>query len=276
MIKTSTQKLLSKSIVVTFLIIPFLSSIISTFHLIDFFKLGNWTWMSVILGVAFEVGSVASLLIITILDKIKLWMIYTIFIILVSMQIIGNVYFSFDFINKQLLINSQWLKSATELFSYILGNDIQTIKIFLSFLIGTPIPLISLMFLKSTVDYLKFKNEIIQPAQINQSIENSKINNPIEIQPKVNIIKNEIDNVKNTNISERGTIKPTKEGIYGTGAGYNTSNNSNNSETNQEAIKVETENKNPIIKTDTKLNAPIIFDSEDPEAIAILQNNTPK
>jgi hypothetical protein len=200
--------------------------------------------MSAGLGVAFEIGAIASLLALTILDKIKSWMIYTIFSILVAMMIIGNVYFSFDYINQALIEDANWLNSAREFFSYLLGNDLQTIKIFLAFLIGTPIPLISLLFLKSTVDYLKpHENE--------------------------NEITNIDQNVKNTDITERRAIDTTKEVVYGTGARYPETNNTNISTTDKKSDYIENENQNKNID-ETMLpgyNPPHIIAIDDPERI---------
>lgn len=244
-IKQKTQTTLSKLILAAFLAIPLISSIISMFHLVEFFELGNTSWMALGLGISFEIGSIASLLTMTILDKIKSWMIYSIFIILVSLQIIGNVYFSFDYINKALIENVQWLNSAVELFSYIFGNDLQTIKIFLAFLIGTPIPLIALLFLKSTVDYLKpdnVQNKIIQ------------------------------ENVTNTNTTGRRTGQSTKENIHREGTGYNKEFSTSNRNTDIETSKEENENNNKNIEIGTEnfnkkigLNAPIIVSNDDPE-----------
>jgi len=241
-IKTKTQALLSKSIIITFLTVPILSSFISTFHLFRFFELGNWSWMAIILGVAFEIGSVASLLTITILDKIKSWMIYSIFFILVFMQILGNIYFSFDYINQALLEDPNWLNSARDFFSYLLGNDLQTIKIFLAFLIGTPIPLISLLFFKSIVDYLK---------------------------PNENETINIDQNVTNTNITERRTFDTTKEVVHGTGTGYPETNNTSISTSDKKSNYIENENQNKDINDimPPGYNPPHIIAADDPERI---------
>lgn len=135
----------------SFLLVPLLSSFISTIHIVDFFGLGNYKWMAVLLAIAFEIGSIASALSITVLDKIKKWVIFSMFFILIFFQIVGNVYFSFNYISG---LDTATLKNAQEFFGYFVENNITDFKIYLSFLIGLPIPLISLAFLKSLVDYL--------------------------------------------------------------------------------------------------------------------------
>lgn len=149
------SNLLRKVVIGTFLSVPAISSIISTIHLIDLFNLGNPTWLSILLAVTFELGSIASLLAISVIDRIKTGAIWFIFFILSGLQIIGNVYYSYSFTSDQLLANPVFLTNFMDLFSFITGEEIRDVKIFLSCIIGIPIPLIALFFLKSNIDYLK-------------------------------------------------------------------------------------------------------------------------
>ena len=48
-------------IIGSFVTLYLLVSIISTIHVIDFFKLSNPTWLAVSLAIGFEVGAAASL-----------------------------------------------------------------------------------------------------------------------------------------------------------------------------------------------------------------------
>lgn len=149
------SSLLRKIVIGTFLSVPAISSIISTIHLIDLFNLGNPTWLSILLAVTFELGSIASLLAISVIDRIKTGAIWFIFFILSGLQIIGNVYYSYSFTSDQLLANPTFLTNFMDLFSFITGEEIRDVKIFLSCIIGIPIPLIALFFLKSNIDYLR-------------------------------------------------------------------------------------------------------------------------
>lgn len=149
------SSLIRKIVIGTFLSVPAISSIISTIHLIDLFNLGNPTWLSILLAVTFELGSIASLLAISVIDRIKVGAIWFIFFILSGLQIIGNVYYSYSFTSDALLSNPTFLTNFMDLFSFITGDEIRDVKIFLSCIIGIPIPLIALFFLKSNIDYLK-------------------------------------------------------------------------------------------------------------------------
>ena len=89
---------LRKIVIGSFLSVPVLSSLISTIHIITFFGLGNMSWMAIILALAFEIGSIASLMTLTVLDKVNRFAVWFIFFVLVVMQMLGNVYYTYDFI----------------------------------------------------------------------------------------------------------------------------------------------------------------------------------
>lgn len=192
------SKWIRNSIIGTFISVPIFSSFISTVHLIDLFSLGNASWIAILLSLTFELGSIASFLVLTILGKVKRSLVWFIFFVLSFMQIIGNVYYSFDYINKNIQSNPALLKSFIELFSFFLGDDTQTIKVFLSCLIGIPIPLISLSFLKSLIDYIKEDDvvEIKTETQKEALPETENINSTINTEEKIDTgeLKSELTN----------------------------------------------------------------------------------
>ncbi len=158
---------IQKITIISFIIVPILSSFISTLHIVDFFGLGNYKWMAIFLAVAFEIGALSSALSITVLDKIKKWVVYFIFSVLLFFQIIGNVYFSFNYISEMLVSDPNSIKNAREFFGYFWEMSDTDFKVYLSFLIGVPIPAISLAFLKSLIDYLsKTMEELKEKDQI--------------------------------------------------------------------------------------------------------------
>jgi len=182
------------AIVGAFISVPILSSLISTIHLVGMFDLGNFTWMSVLLSIAFELGSIASFLVPAILPNIKKEMVYTIFAMLAALQIIGNVYFSYDFMFDKVLMNANWLDSFIAFINNFGTFTKNETMLYLSSIIGIPIPLISLFFLKSWMDYLKepsllnndvpiLSKTISNVDEQKESIEKEKIPN-IESKPK--------------------------------------------------------------------------------------------
>lgn len=149
------KDILRKLVIGTFLSVPAISSVISTIHLIDLFNLGNPEWLSILLSVTFELGSIASFLALSVIQRIKVGPIWFIFFVLAGLQIVGNVYYTYSYTSDMLLANPKFLTNFLDLFSFVVGDDIKDIKIFLSCVIGIPIPLIALFFLKSNIDYVR-------------------------------------------------------------------------------------------------------------------------
>jgi len=164
-----------KIVIASFLAVPFLSSLISTIHIITFFGLGNMAWMAIILALAFEIGSIASLMTLTVLDKINKAAVWFIFFVLVIMQMLGNVYYTYDFISNAMASNPKWIDSFIDLVEMMTMQKLEqrTTKFILSLLIGLPIPVISLAFLKSVSDYLKPEEKEETTSIIDKKVEES-------------------------------------------------------------------------------------------------------
>ena len=133
-------------IIATFVILYFMVSIISTIHVIDFFKLSNPTWLAISLAGAFEIGAAASLAAIIILEKTNRFMVWSLFIILTAMQAMGNTYYAFT----NLVDFQGWV----ELFGLVDAELIQQKRI-LSIVSGAILPIVALGFIKSLVDYIR-------------------------------------------------------------------------------------------------------------------------
>ena len=161
-----------KAIIAAFLAVPIMASIISTLHLVHLFLLGNPDAMSYFLSIAFEIGSVASFAALAVLHRLKKGMVILIFIVLFFMQLVGNVYYSFEYVNRMLIENPTWLASFTELLSPLFGKLAPaTYKFILAIVIGVPIPLVSVSFLKSLVDYLQVSDENLPKVDIPKYVE---------------------------------------------------------------------------------------------------------
>jgi hypothetical protein len=140
------DKLVRNFVVGTFVSLYLLVSIISTIHVIDFFKLSNPYWLAVTLAIAFEVGAAASLASLVILKKMNKTLVWALFITITLMQMQGNMYYAF--------INLNDFQSWSELFNLIEEDPLYQKRI-LAFVSGAILPLIALGFIKSLVDYIK-------------------------------------------------------------------------------------------------------------------------
>lgn len=150
------QKKLDRNILLIFVGVPVLSSIISAIHLIRFVSLGNASFMAVLLAITFELGSIVSFVALSknILQRLHKELLFSIFILLFVLQAFGNVYSSFDYMRLTLIKDPTLLDSFREMFFNSI--DVTSAKLTLSLIIGLPIPLISLILLKSAIDYFTF------------------------------------------------------------------------------------------------------------------------
>lgn len=166
-------------IISVFILLYLMVSTISMIHSIDFFGLSNNKAMSISLSTAFEVGQVAALCGILILDKTNRFVIWSLFILLTAMQIMSNVYFCY----KNLGDYSQW----SELFG-LTEEDPMFQKRMLSIVSGAVLPVVALGFIKSLVDYLK-------PTEITTTI------NEEQVKPEVVTLDEAV--VENVAVSEK-------------------------------------------------------------------------
>ena len=158
------NNLIKYVIISVFITLYLIVSTISMIHSIDFFGLSNSNGMALALATAFEIGQVAALCVILILYKANRFVIWFLFLLLTSMQIMSNVYFSFKYLGDY----SQW----AELFG--LGEEEPLFqKRMLSIISGGVLPVVALGFIKSLVDYLKPTES--EPEKIENVITEDKV-----------------------------------------------------------------------------------------------------
>jgi len=142
----SKSKLVSGFIITTFVSLYLMVSVISTIHVIDFFKLSNPTWLAISLAIAFEVGAAASLASLIAMEKMNKSLVWFLFILLTAMQAMGNTYYAF--------VNLGDYSSWSELFGLIEEERVFQKRV-LSIVSGAILPIVALGFIKSLVDYIK-------------------------------------------------------------------------------------------------------------------------
>jgi hypothetical protein len=141
-----SKKSINYFIIGTFVSLYVITSLVSTIHVIDFFRLSNPEWLAISLAIAFEIGAAASLASLISLDKMNKSMVWTLFIILTLMQAMGNAYYAYTHLENY----QGWI----ELFGLSEEDSIYQKRI-LSIISGAVLPVVSLGFIKSLVDYIK-------------------------------------------------------------------------------------------------------------------------
>jgi hypothetical protein len=172
------NKLVHRSIIATFVSLYLLVSIISTIHVIEFFKLSNPQWLAISLAIAFELGAAASLASLVILDKMNKTLVWMLFGTITLMQMQGNMYYAF--------VHMENFQGWSELFGLI-EEDVVYQKRVLSAVSGAILPLVALGFVKSLVDYIKPEPQAETVAEKVANVEETPVETKEEIYTQENL-----------------------------------------------------------------------------------------
>jgi hypothetical protein len=149
--KSSKNKAVNAFIIGTFVSLYLLVSIISTIHVIDFFKLSNPDWLAISLAIGFELGAAASLAALITLDKMNKTLVWALFIVITLMQMQGNMYYAY--------VNLKDYQGWVELFNLVEWEPLEQ-KRLLAAVSGAILPLVALGFIKSLVDYIRPEEDL--------------------------------------------------------------------------------------------------------------------
>ncbi len=187
-------------IITTFVSLYLVVSIISTIHVIDFFKLSNPDWLAVSLAIAFEIGAAASLASLIALDRMNKTMVWFLFILLTAMQAMGNTYYAYTHLDN---FNS-WI----ELFGLV-DEELIYQKRILSIISGAILPLVALGFIKSLVDYIKPEesSEIVQEEEINTNEKEEEENKDSSEATEIKIEGQITENISTENDEARDFVQ---------------------------------------------------------------------
>jgi len=165
-------------IITSFIIVPLITSFVSTIHVISFFELSNYYTLSIVLAVAFELGALSSLAGLVAMDKISKTTIWLIFILLTLFQMMGNTYYAYDTTTNKMIQDSNLIKNFTELFGFDIfdNTDVIFVKRIIAIFSGAVLPIISLCFLHLLISY------VIKTNTISNKIDEVKLDSVVELE----------------------------------------------------------------------------------------------
>lgn len=150
------KELVKKIILFFFVGVPVLFSIISTIHIVDLFVLGDSKLLAYVSAVGIELGAIGAFLGLSVMKKLNKWIVWTMFIALFFLQIIGNVYSAYAWVSIKVLADPNWLTYFQDMLNFVASfKDPRDVKMILALIVGVPSPLFSVFLLKSTMDYLE-------------------------------------------------------------------------------------------------------------------------
>lgn len=124
-----------------------LMSIVSMIHLVDFFKIGTSPTTAWMLGAAFELASLSTIVALVLLRKISRIALISVFFLLYALQMVGNIYSPFATINPQ---------EASRLFDFFGFTTIDVnAQRWVAVIQGSILPTVNLLLFKLTSNYLR-------------------------------------------------------------------------------------------------------------------------
>ena len=203
-----------KSIIVTAFVIPILLvAIVSISHVTSFYGISNPMVWAVYLSIAVEIAAISALAGISVkLGKF----IYFPFILVTFIQFVGNLFFSFSYINETSDLFMLWMEMASPIFEPmgIESTDISTHKLMLAFFSGGLLPIISLTFAHMLVVYSNQNKSITPVINIDEISKNAGLIEKETLKDEtVNISQEKLNDLENylNRLQEIKFPKPIQE-----------------------------------------------------------------
>ena len=182
---SSNKQKASWWIIAAYMIVPLITSVVSTIHIVSFFELSNYSALAIVLAAAFELGALSSLAGLVSMDKISKSTVWIIFILLTAFQMMGNTYYSYDTSTVKMGQFPDLLKNFTELFGFDIydNTDVIFVKRIVAILSGAILPVISLCFLHLLMSYVvnsstnkeELKENVVSPDNEEKNIEPTEL-----------------------------------------------------------------------------------------------------
>lgn len=137
----NNNKILQNGLIVTFSILYLATAFVSFYHAIEFFNLSNERWLSVILSLVAEIGQATVLFSLLMSNNKSKLMPWVIMFILTALQVIGNVYSCYVFIEEAASPRFVYFHKSILFF---LEESPETMKVVVAWITGSLLPIIAL------------------------------------------------------------------------------------------------------------------------------------
>jgi hypothetical protein len=134
--------LLYGGLIITFIVLYGATAFVSFYHAIDLFLIGNAIFLAIILSFVAEIGQASALFSILLTKNKHKFLTWGVMIILTTLQVIGNVYASYDFIDKH---NAAGVASFQKAILFFMPTaDPEIFKVIIAWILGALLPIIAL------------------------------------------------------------------------------------------------------------------------------------
>lgn len=122
---------------------------VSVYHAVNFFSISNEPWLATILAVAFEVGQ-AAVLFAVLMSKTKKTMPWALMGVLTAVQVIGNIYSSYQYM---ILNSADKIRYFTDsVLFFVQDPNPQVNQVMISYITGAILPIVALCLTSMVVD----------------------------------------------------------------------------------------------------------------------------
>lgn len=147
---------MKKILTILFSILYLAVGFVSVYHAISFFSISNDAWLAIILAISFEIGQ-AAVLFSLLTSKTKKTMPWVLMGVLTLVQVLGNVYSSYQY----AAINSvEEIKYFTDsVLFFIQDPNPQVNQVMISYITGAILPIVALCMTSMIVDTSEIENK---------------------------------------------------------------------------------------------------------------------
>ena len=148
-------------------------AVVSLIHSFSFFGLANTTVMSVLLGIAFEIGQAVVLF--SILStkkeqsKVVPWVLMT---VLTIVQVMGNIFASYKYIVTNSVADLQYFKDPIFIWTN-LPDKMTTVIV--TYIVGAILPIIALLMTSTLADFINGSDASLESPDDNTDVNNSTL-----------------------------------------------------------------------------------------------------
>lgn len=217
-----SKNILYNMFIWTFVALYAITAFISFYHAIEFFSIGNVTWMSIMLAAVFEIGQATVLASLLLSDNNKVIMPWVLMVVLTTVQVIGNVYSTFKFMSLSEINYYQYLEKP--LLFWVNGISQETVMIIISYIIGALLPIVALCMTTMVANNIKLKNSAQDitsndfSSEINDTLDDNtdndaSVNDESDIKDNEITKDVEIEEAPNTEIDNDDTRKDNIDSI---------------------------------------------------------------
>ena len=165
---------MKKILTILFSILYLAVGFVSVYHAINFFAISNENWLAIILAVAFEIGQ-AAVLFSLLVNKSKKTMPWILMIVLTLVQVLGNVYSSYQY---AALHSTEEIKYFTDsVLFYLQDPNPQVNQVMISYITGAILPIVALCMTSMIVNVSGVDNndKAVEDKPEEETKEESKI-----------------------------------------------------------------------------------------------------